>query len=149
MANATGLINKVNAALRRTNPVDRTVYKRVITRSGGDPLLGIAGATVYTDVQIEPPPIYSRIGRNIVGGAVSSEALDTGSSIVIGDDYQIMFSVSAVTKQELSNPDLQIVLKDSDNLEEVYRITDYETVPYAGQDVVLLAYMRSTSRPSS
>ncbi len=148
MASAKGIIAKLDAALKRLNVTDRQVYKRTTARVGGDDLIGRAVTVTSTEVLLSPPPIYQRLGRNVVGNNVSAEMFisTSGTKDQIGVDYSILFSPSSITRNELADPNLTIVFKDASGNEEVFRITDYELQPFQGVDVEILAYLRSTKR---
>lgn len=148
MASAKGIIAKLNTALNKVNVSDRVVYKRVVTRSGGDDLLGRPGSVDYTDTKLVPPPAYQRLGRNIVGNNAPAVLTlgSSGSDMQVADDYAIVISPTSMSRAELSNPDVMIVFKDSAGKEEVFRISDFEPQAYQGIDIVTTAYLRSVKR---
>lgn len=148
MSRATSLISRIGVILNKVNPTDRKIYKRVVKRTGGDQLLGVPANIENVDIQLDPPPIFSRVGRNIVGQAVNSEAFDVDGAIGIGNDYMLTVSPAAISWAEFGNKDLLIVFKDSDMNEEVFRITDFEPVAFQGIDVLIIAFIKSTSRNS-
>jgi len=151
MPSAQGILSKLRVALNKVNVVDRTIYKRVVTRTGGDPLIGRPASVSYAETKISPPPAYQRLGRNIVGDNAPAELVisSSGGSNQVADDYAIFFSAESITRAELDDPDVMIVFKDSAGNEEVFRVTDFEFQPYQGIDICVTAYLRSTKRPSS
>jgi hypothetical protein len=147
MSRATGLITRLNATLKRVNPVDRKVYKRLTVKSGGDALTGQAVTTVVTDTLLVPQPVYQRLGRNVVGDPAEAEQIMTTTGVNrIGVEYQILFSPTSVSIAELDNDNITYVFKDASGNAEVYRLTDYEPVALTGQDVLYIAYVRSSVR---
>jgi len=149
MSRAQGILNRVNGALRRTFPQDRTVYKRVVTRSGGDDLIGRGVAVSTVDTLLDPQPTYQRLGRNIVGDHVDAESVlgAAGSKVEVADDYSCLFSSTALPLADLNNKNVTIVFKDSAGNEEIFRITDYTPVSFQGTALIYMAFLRSTKRP--
>lgn len=147
MSRATGIIKKLDNALKRFNPVDVTIYKRLNVSTGGDTLIGRPGSTSYTDTLLTPQPMYQRLGRNMVGDSAPSQQIDVGNNTTrIGADYQIIFSPTSITTDELDNDSITYVFKDASGNEEIYHLTDYEPVALTGQAVIYVAYVRSSVR---
>jgi hypothetical protein len=147
VSRATALISKLNAALNRVGPPERTVYKRVITRTGGDSLIGRPGSVSTADTILSPQPLYQRLGRFVVGDSAASQELLSNGKERVADDYQVIFSSTAVTQADLNNKDLQFVFKDAAGNSEVFRVTDFEPVGMNGVQLMFITYLRSTQRP--
>lgn len=148
MSRATSLINRVGHILTKVNAVSRTVYKRTVTRTGGDQLLGRPYSVDYKDILLNPPPIYLRISRNLVGDTTNAELVENGGLTSVNNDYQLTVSSAALSVEELGDDNLLIVFKDSHNNEEVFRVTDFESVAFQGTDIIVVAYLKSTQRPT-
>lgn len=152
MANAAGIISKINAALKKTNPTEFLIYKRTIVRSGGDPLIGRPGSVDTTDVLLDPQPIYTRFGRDADGvrqpGASDTQAAGGGSALV-SNDYEVLVSPNSITTAELTSDNSVFVFKDSESNEEVFRITDYVTQAYQGVVVTITVYLKSTGKKAA
>lgn len=147
MSRASGIIKKLDNALKRLNPVDVTVYKRLNSSTGGDTLIGRPGSQSHVDTLLVPQPMYQRLGRNVVGDSAPSQQLGVGQATSrIGVDYQIIFSPSSITKDELNNRNITYVFKDAAGGIEIYHLTDYEPTALQGQDVMYVAYLRSAVR---
>lgn len=148
MSRADAIIRRTDSALRRVNVTERDVYKRVITRTGGDDLIGRPGSVTHVDTKIDPPPAYQRLGRNIVGNNVAAESVLSGSETRVADDYAVLISVTAMSEADFKNENVLIVFKDAAGGEEVFRITDYEPTLFQGQVLNFTAYIRSLKRPT-
>lgn len=151
MSRADGVIRRLDAALNKVAPPTRTVYKRTVTRTGGDALIGRPGAVAYTDVELKPQPFYARLGRQIVGSQVPAELIinSAGTNDFVADEWIIIFSPTSISLAELSNPDLVLAFKDTAGNTEVFRITDTEPLGFSNQAVMYVSYIRSTERPAS
>jgi hypothetical protein len=149
MSRATAVITRLDNALNKVNPVSCQIYKRTSTSVGGDQLLGVAGTVTNTDVLIVPPPLYTRLGRNFVGAGSVAEMVDTGSKLEMENDYAVTFSPSSLNAAEATDEKLLIVFKYTNGEENAYRITDFDTVPFQGIDVIIIAYIRSISRSNT
>jgi hypothetical protein len=148
MASAKGIISKLDAALKKVSAYSRAVYKRTTVRDGGDDLIGSPGSITHRDTLLDPPPVYTRLGRNVVGDFATATTLisSDGSSRQVANDYSILLSPTDITEQELTNPDVSIVFKDNAGKIEVFSITDYEPVAFQTENVMYLAYIRSVQR---
>jgi len=145
------LVKKLDAVLKKTAPFEYTVYKRVVTRTGGDSLTGRKGTVNYTDTVLSPQPFYQRMGREPSTGpkAFAEAILTSGGKNVVADDYVFLFSPSAITKAELKNQDVVLILKDSSSVEQdTLRLLDWQTATLTGTDVLYVVYARSTKRPA-
>lgn len=117
---------------------ERTAYKRSISRSGGSALLGRSVTVSEVDTLLDPQPVCLRLDR-------SSPYLQ-GSSLILVDDWMVVLSVNAITREEFLDKDTVLVLKDSLGVEEVFRLIDY-TDPGVNQVVVAyIGFYRSTDR---
>jgi hypothetical protein len=152
MASAKGIIAKLDAALRKVNLSERTVYKRTITRGGGDALTGRSVGASTTDVKMDPPPAYERLQKNAVGdsyqGIPKFTLSSDGSATQSDSEYQILLSPTAISLLEVVDPDVSIVFKDAFGREEVFKITDFEPQAFQGQTVTITAYLKSVKRPA-
>lgn len=148
MSRAQGILAKVDSVLRKFAPLERTAYKRTITRTGGNSLLGRPGAVAVSDVAFDPQPIVTMIGRESVSGGhtqVEHILKSTGSQST-ADEYRILFSANSYSRTELENKDILIVLKDASGNEEVLIILDVEPISMNGTDISYTVYARSTKR---
>jgi hypothetical protein len=149
MGRATGLIAKVNAVLKKFTPFERTVYKRAITRTGGDSLTGRKGTVAYVDTVFSPQPAYTRLGRERVPGHQANfENVLTASGVQLtADDYEFLFSPDVLALSDLQNPDIAVVLKDAVGNSETLKYLDHEAPALNGTVVAYVVFMRSTKRP--
>lgn len=148
MGRADAILTRVNTVMRKFAPLERTAYKRTITRTGGNSLIGRPGAVVTSDVLFDPQPVVTMIGRESVsGGHTTVEHILKGSgSQGTADEYRLLFSANSYSRTELANKDILIVLKDASGNEEVLIILDVEPIGMNGTDVVYTVYARSTKR---
>jgi hypothetical protein len=152
MSQASSLLNTVNAILRKNAPMDRTAYKRLKSASSAtEDLLGRYSSTpTFTDTLLDPQPYYGRVSReSISGGSAESHTLNTGSSLIEADDYEFILSPSAISKLELVNPNMTLVLENELNQKEEFRFLDVVPSGVNGADVLFVAYFRSLNRPAS
>jgi len=149
MGRASGLIAKVNAILKKFTPFERTVYKRVVARTGGDSLTGRKGTVTYTDTLFAPQPAYTRLGRERVPGhqANFENILTAAGKQLTADDYEFIFSPDAVSLVDLQNPDVAVLLKDATGNSETLKYLDHEAPAVNGTVVTYIVFMRSTKRP--
>lgn len=146
MAKVDGIVRRLDKALTKTQALDTKVYKRFVTRTGGDSLIGRYGSSSMTETLLDPQPIYGRLGRNVVGDAAPSQAVLADNATRIAVDYQIILSPTAITTAELDNDQLLIVMKDGRGNENIYHLTDYEPVAFNNKDVMYIGYIRSAAR---
>lgn len=112
MALADRLIKKVDKILSKFNLTDGRgdVYKRVITRTGGDSLIGKPSTVVKTDTLLSPPPAVQVIDLSIVNVKRGyNPNVIVGGVVVAAGDYIVRLSPTAVTEEELTNPDFCLV----------------------------------------
>jgi hypothetical protein len=111
------LITTVREILEEFAPINtRTAYKRAISRVGGSVLLGRSVAISEVDTELVPQPACLRLGR-------SSPFLQS-SSLILVDDWLWVISVESMTRTELFDKDVVLVLKDVLGAEEVFRLID-------------------------
>lgn len=147
MSRATGILAKINSAMNRFTPLTRTCYKRVITRTGGNDLIGRPASVTIVDTLLSPQPVYLPIGRKAQPGGrdkVGSVLTSVGQSTV--DDWEFTVSASAMSLSDLHAKDVVLVLKDSTGAEEVFDIKDFEPVGLQGVTVALVIFARSIKR---
>lgn len=148
MSRALSIITRLDKALNKVGPLDRVSYKRIITRSGGDDLIGRPASVSVVDTIFDPQPQYTRLARFLVGpGAKSQDMSDAGGHHRIANEYMFTFSPSSMSMTDLTNDDLLIVLKDSVGNEETFDITDYEPIAMNGINVVYTVFAKSMQRP--
>jgi hypothetical protein len=138
MSKATSLISKVDRLLTRYNLTSREVYKRTITRTGGDALIGKPATISKVDVKLTPPPsvefVSMRDGQMVVGNAMA----------MLGD-YVCLCSPTAISKTDLSNPNVLLVMK-AGSAEEECDIVGYNESVLEGQAVVYEILARSRKK---
>jgi hypothetical protein len=136
MATAASVVKKIDRVLNRVGPQRRSVYKRTVTRTGGDALIGRQTTTTTTDTLLSPQPVY--------GAQPTQEIVRTGVSQNVGD-YTMLISPTAMSLSEIQNPDVFLVLKDAAGKEEKLRITGYVTQDFKGSSVAYQVSARSVS----
>ena len=124
MSRTSSIIARLDNALNKVGPQDRTSYMRVITRTGGDDLIGRPGTVTFVDTVFNPQPQYNRpSARNLVGPTAKTEDVsDATGQHVIADRYVFLFSPTAITLAQLKNDDMLIVLKDAAGVVEKFDI---------------------------
>src|SRR6185437_606388 len=126
-------------------PPGSTVYKRVITRTGGDSLTGRPATITNTDTLLAPQPVYARGMRRQVGGA-DAQDVDNSSGVRIAQRYELTVSVNAMSMTDLENPDVLILLKDDLGNQDLYRIDDFEPIAMQGTNISWLVYITNITR---
>lgn len=146
MSRATQLIAKVDGILKRLNPSRRPVYKRLITRTGGDALIGRPGTVTYVDTLLVPQPLVEEITPSVIRRAHINNTVMVGTDALQLGDYLCLFSPTSVTRTELLNPDLVFVFNDGGitPVEERYVATIGGNA-LNGLDVVTEVILRSKS----
>lgn len=140
MGLAEDLIATANSILSEFAPPDRKVYKRTIVRTGLDELIGRSSVVSVTDTLLSPQPYYVRIDTSNEG------VLSSNKNVNIGD-YIFILSVDALSRAEIQNKDIVLVLKDSSANAEVFRLLDYENPSVENTEVLYVGYYRSIVRP--
>jgi hypothetical protein len=147
MSRATGVIKKIDAALKRLDPNDKLLYKRLNVKTGGDALTGRGVVATFTDTLLDPQPMYQRLGRNVVGDSAPAQQIMAATGVNrIGAEYQIIFSSSCITVAELNNDNITFAFKDTSGNTEIYHLTDYEPVALTSLDLIFIGYIRSAVR---
>lgn len=146
MSLAGTLIRKVDSLLTKYATPSSTVYKRTVTRTGGDPLTGRSTSVATVDVLLSPQPMYSRNMRMQIGGSDAEGIVTNSSLMVAAQSFEMVMSPNAISLTELQNPDTLLVFKDALNNSEIYRIDDYEPFGVNSQTVGWLVYATSMSR---
>lgn len=147
MSRATSIISRLSTVLRKVGPLERTSYKRVTTRTGGDTLIGRPGSVAVSDTIFDPQPQYSRQARNVVGIGAVAEKLLASNQDLVANDYMFIFSPDALSISDLENSAVTIVLKDAAGNSEQFEITDYESTALTGVTVLYTVYAKSRKRP--
>lgn len=146
MSLATRLTSKADVLLKKFQLTDtRDCYKRVITRTGGDALLGRPGSVSVVDTILDPPPMVVTLSfqrmqhpRNFVA------QIGTADSIALIGDYYCTISPSTLSAEEIANKDMVFVFKDASGAtEEMSMITyDYDVA----NNTVVLWYLLLRSK---
>lgn len=140
MSRATSLIAKVGNVLTKVNATNRDVYKRIISQSGGDPLLGRGVLTDTQDILLVPPPAMRVVGPEDTFLLTTKGVTPDGTLI-------LTVSPDAISRQELEDPAMSIVMKgDSEDNEEEFFISAYNFDAFQGIDVLYELLIRSKSR---
>ncbi len=137
MASAKGLIKKVASVIKKVGPMSRTSYLRTVVLTGGDELIGRDGTITNTDVLFNPQPIYHQLGHR------QAMFLSSATQQLVADDYKFTFPTTVNSEADFQGANTYIVLKDA-NGEERYRILYVNSESYAGMDVVMVVFARST-----
>lgn len=150
MTQASKIISALNSVLNQVTPVGRTVYVRIYTMSGGDPLTGQGQTPAFTETKLNPQPYFSRLGHVRTPGMqhiISKEMVDNQGKAFVADSWQFIVSPSALPVTDLENPDMVLVLKDAQGNEEEMSLIDYNPVSGFGEDLLYTCYMKSIERP--
>jgi hypothetical protein len=132
--------SKIRKATKKVGPVDtRTLYKRVVTESGGDSLIDRGVTRTVTDTAFSLQPLYNRVGKR-------AEILSTASRIVTPFDYEFLFIPEQMTLADVQNKNTVLVWKDSFGNEEVLELVFPDTMSFNGIEAGIRAVYRSVSR---
>lgn len=142
---AASLQRKVDRLLTKYAPPFCTVYKRIVTRAGGDALIGQAVVVTNTDTLLVPQPTYARAMRRQVGGS-DAEEVSTPVGARVANSYEMTVSLLALTEADLQNQDILFLFVDPSGVQEIYRLDDFEPMGVSGQPVAWLVYVTSVSR---
>lgn len=137
--NATTLLAKVGATMNKLNASDRTAYKRVYVRTGGDTLLGVGATATHTDTALSPKPAVFTVTQQDLLNL-------SGTSKVQLNDQMMIVSAAAITRADLSNSELTIVMKRGSS-EEEYSVESYTLAPFNGTAIAFTLLLRSKRRP--
>lgn len=146
MSLAASYIKKVDSLLKKYGNPSFGIYKRTITRTGGDSLIGRPASVTTVDTLFTPQPVYARGMRRQVGGTDANDVVTNNSSVVIVQSYEMLFSPNAITLTDLENPNILLAFKDSLNNIELYRIEDFEPFGMTSTVVGWLVFATSMSR---
>lgn len=138
MGSATVIISKVDRLLSKLNATERPVYKRVITRTGGDDLIGRGSTATHEDTLLSPQPVMTKISE-------TSQILASGSSNLQIGDWVMTASPTALTQTDLLSKDLLIVFKEGTN-EESLRVLSFDAPALYGQALAYNVFLRSIER---
>lgn len=139
MSRASTLITKVNNALGKIDASDRSVYKRLIVRSGGDPLTGRNMVLDTQDVLLSPQPA-------VRSAAAEDMFLLTANGVAPDGALICTVSASAVSRAELRDGDMTIVMKDSTQNDEEFFIAGFGFTVFGGLDITFSLVLRSKAR---
>lgn len=147
--NLAGIVAKLDRALTKVTPLDRLVYLRTITQTGGDQLIGRPGTSTFVDVLLKPQPYYSRLGRQRVTGdrTKSETTVSSSGKALLDDDYMCITSPTAVSESQLQDNNVVFTMVDSAGAIEVMRIIDFDTPSAFGGNCAYIVYLRSVQRP--
>ena len=136
MANVDAIVTKVARVMAKMNVCDLPAYKRVVTRSGGDPLTGRGVQTATVDTLMDPPPVLSpsRNMMDLSGDALAQVGLKP-----------YIFSAKAISRAEVQDPNLSIVFKSASG-EEVLFILTYDPILMQGTDIAFNVVLSSKKR---
>lgn len=142
MANATSLLSRIDKALNKVTPINRVLFKRVVSHTG-DSLIGRTTST-SVDTLLSPQPAVDQAGRERFSGAKDpvETVISPNGSRLVRDDYILTMSANAISETELENPNLVLVFKDGVK-EDVLYIMDYSPIEYQGVVITHQVYARS------
>lgn len=138
MSRSSSLKAKVDKVLLKANATDRKVYKREYITEGGDSLTGRGRTTRTVDRALSPPPAVTQLRQ---------EDLLTlsGTTQIQISDLLMTVSASTLTRKDLANKDLTIVMKTRDT-EEEYKILAFTSAVLEGENIVFNLLIRSNKR---
>lgn len=139
MARVASLIAKVDRAMKSLNVTDRVVYKRLLSREGGDPLIGRGQSVTLSDTELDPQPI-------VEVPTSDNPLLLSGVQMNPATDYLLAISSSAITLTELKNPNVLIAFKDSSDQFEECAVVRFIPVVLEGTVVLYNVLVRSRKR---
>ena len=137
--NATTLLTKVGNTMNKLAASDRTAYKRVYVRTGGDAVLGTGYSTSYTDTPLSPKPAVFTVTQQDLLNL-------SGVTKVQLNDQMMIVSAKAITRSDLANSEMTIVMKQG-STEEEYSIESYTLAPFDGTAIAFNLLLRSKRRP--
>lgn len=139
MSRATAIINKLNHALTSMNVTDRVVSKRVLIASGGDALLGRGVQVVTQDTMLNPQPA-------VVVAAKDYPLVVAGQEMSPDAEYLMTVSVTAMSRAEVTNPNLIITFTNVDGTVEELFIVGFEAGYLQGTDIAFSLVLASKKR---
>jgi hypothetical protein len=136
--NADSLIRKIDKISDKYLVTNRAVYKRLLSRGGGDPLIGVPGTVTTTDTLLSPQPI--------VPAALSQEdMLLLAGSLQPATDTVLYVSPTAMSEDQLKDPDYVIVFQTADS-EEVCKVVKVAPLVAVGEALLFIVVARSIQR---
>lgn len=139
MSRASSISNKVVQALKKVVATDRDVYKRLIVRSGGDPLTGRNVSLDTQDILLNPQPAVRIVGTSDAFLLTSTGVAPEGSLICT-------VSAQSMSRQELTDKDMTVVMKDAFGNVEEFFIAGFNPAVFGGVDIAFQLVIRSKSR---
>lgn len=136
MSRATSLIARLNKISSALNVTDRVVYKRKITRTGGDPLIGAPASVSYTDTKLSPQPVVDT-------PASDHPLILSGNIMAPLTDLLLLVSPTALLLSELQDKDIVLVFK-SGTTEQEYFVHTY--LPYALNGIAVAYHVLARSK---
>lgn len=136
--NATSLLAKVGKTMNKMSASDRVAYKRTYVRSGGDSLLGIGSTLSFTDTVLSPKPAVFTVTQQDL-------LLLSGATKVQLNDQMMIVSAAALSRTDLENKELTIVMKRGSVVEE-YSVETYTIAPFDGAAIAFSLLLRSKRR---
>jgi hypothetical protein len=146
VSRATSIRDRAAKLLGQFQVTDRPIYKRVITRSGGDALLGRPGTVVKTDTLLNPQPAVTYPLEQVTKETLAKNllVLSGGDRVSVGD-YILLVSPNAISKEDILNPDVMFVFAPGAKEEECYVVQLLPSV-MNGIDVIFNVLIRSKAR---
>ena len=146
MSRVQSIIKRMDKALTKFAPTDnRFVYSRIVTRTGGDDAIGRPGTVSNVDTLLNPQPMWSRPSRRDIEHLHTPYVLENGvtRSAV---DYIMLVSPTAMSQDQLQDPNTFIAMRDSAGSTEVFLILDMQSTGFFDTDVVYEVAIRSVNR---
>lgn len=145
MATLQSIQTKIDGASTKFVLTDRTIYKRVVSRSGGNQLIGQPGSVDPNDTELKPQPFYSRPDSMELGAIRAPDDVlsSDGTAGLSNTEYVLFFTPNCMSLSDIQNPDVTLVFKDVQGNEEQFRIIDYETLAFQGGTFGISAYVKS------
>jgi hypothetical protein len=137
--NAEALTKKLNKVFNKSLVTNRAVYKRLLSRGGGDPVTGAPGTITKTDTKLDPQPVVSYYPIS------QSDMVLVGSTFNSLTDRILYVSSTSMPESELRNPDYLIVLKEGISEEECVVANVLPSV-ISGTNIMFTVLIKSRKR---
>jgi hypothetical protein len=137
--NAKALTKKLDKVFNKFQVTNRAVYKRLLSRGGGDPITGAPGTITKTDTKLEPQPVVS------YSPVTQADMILVQSAFNPLTDRILYLSPNSISESELRNSNCLIVFKDGSSEEECVVVNVVPSV-ISGANVMLSALIRSRKR---
>lgn len=113
--------------LTKLNPSSSIIYKRTTGRTGGDPVTGRGVTVSNTDVLLNPQPAITYITATLLTRANRNTQVVVTSGVAQIGDILCTCSATNITRSELNNKDVSIVLVDgsTEDQREIVEFTPY------------------------